>query len=255
MLVGKRNGGSVAFLVFFSALVVEPTNAAPPSGRYNLAWEESFHSEAFYHANWSFRLPGWRKEGYLNTVEMVVTDFDAGRLRIKTTFNTPPKGGMISTHGKRWFSHGYFAVKMTLPRHPGHHVAFWMKSDEYDLVGPSKTHGAEIDVIEYLPLQPRAAHFNIHTFGYGAQHKALGHKAENIVCAGCTHEFGLDWRPDGYTFYVDGVAHWTTTEATTSVPHFLILSSHVSSWGGYPKFGAEPDEVTIHYVRYYKRLE
>lgn len=242
-------------LYAFALLAASSAIAAPPDERYRLAWQETFRDAAAYRESWSFRYPGWRKEGYLNTEEMVTADFDAGQLVIRTTFDSPPKGGMVSTQGKRRFTHGYFEVKMTLPRHPGHHVSFWMKSDEYDRVGPPSTHGAEIDVIEYLPLKPDAAHFNIHTFGYGALHKVAGHSVRNVVCAGCTHEFGLDWRPDGYTFYVDGKALWSTSESQTSVPAYLILSSHVSAWGGYPRLGKEADEVRFHYVKYYEKKD
>jgi len=255
MALPVKHASTFLFLLICGPLLPGLAGAAPPSERYRLAWEESFRDPVSYYRNWSFRLPGWRKEGYLNTEEMVSVDFQSGHLAIRTTFGSPPKAGMVATQGKRRFSHGYFEVKMTLPKHTGHHVAFWMKSDEYDDVGPPATHGAEIDVIEYLPLRPRVAHFNIHTFGYGSEHKVVGHKAPDVVCPGCTHEVGIDWRPNGYTFYVDGRALWTTSEARTQVPHYLILSSHVSTWGGYPRWGHEPDEMRVHYVRYYEKSE
>ena len=227
--------------------------AAPPDERYRLAWEEDFRDPVAYESRWSFRQPGWRNEGYLNTAEAVRVDFARGELAIATTFGTPPTAGMVSTQGKRRFTHGYFEARMTLPRHPGHHVAFWMKSEGYDRAGPPATHGAEIDILEYLPLKPHVAHFNLHTHGYGAQHRAVGHAAPGVVCPGCTHDFGLDWRPDGYTFFVDDKPLWRTSAAATSVPAYLILSAHVSAWGGYPRLGTRPDEVRFHHVRYYRR--
>jgi beta-glucanase (GH16 family) len=238
------------WLLFFA---LASAHAAPPDASYRLAWEERFDDPDSYRENWSFRQPGWRNEGYLNTEEAVRVDFEAGHLAIATTFGSPPKAGMVSTQAKRRFGHGYFETRMTLPRHPGHHVAFWLKSDEYDRAGPPATHGAEIDVIEYLPLRPDVAHFNLHAFGYGAQHQSAGRSVPGVVCAGCTHEFGLDWRAEGYTFYVDGRPLWRTAQFATAVPAYLILSSHVSAWGGFPRFGRAPDEVRFHYVRYYER--
>ncbi len=250
-----KYGKKLFYIVAFALCILSLQCAAiaePPDAGYKLVWEELFNDPVLYHKNWTFRMPGWRREGYLNSTDMVVNDFQNGALIIKTQFGNPPKAGMVSTYGKRWFSPGYFEVKVTLPRHPGHHIAFWLKSDNYDQGGPSSTHGAEIDVVEYVPLMPKMAHFNIHTFGYGIFHRVNGHRVADIVCPGCTHIVGFDWRSDRYTFYIDGKVVWRTAESITSKPHYVILSSHVSGWGGYPRLGKDSDEVRFHYVRYYQ---
>lgn len=232
--------------------LVSDAHAQPPS-EYKLVWEEHFRDKALYESRWAFRAPGWRDEGnrYLNTPEMVSIDHSAGQLVISTAFGAPSKAGMVGTQGRK-FLHGYFEVKMTLPTKVGHHVAFWIKSDEYDRVGPPATHGAEVDVIEYLARYPTTAHFNIHTYGYAAEHQTIGAKAEGAVCRGCTHVFGLLWTANAYTFFVDGKPHWTTDKSVSGVPQYLILSSHASKWGGAPAKIPGRDAVVFHHVRVYQ---
>jgi beta-glucanase (GH16 family) len=227
--------------------------AAAPSERYKLDWEEDFLDPKRYATRWAFRAPGWRAEGYLNSPDTVSADFAKGYVAIRTEFGSPHKAGMISTQGKVSFAYGYFEVKMTLPHKAGNHVAFWLKSDDYDKVGPPETHGAEVDVIEYLPRTPTTAYFNVHGYGYVDRHRTVGDQAKNIVCAGCTHIFGLEWTPESYRFYVDGKPMWTTNQLVSRVPMYVILSSHTSRWAGRPEQPVDSDEVRFHYVRYYKR--
>jgi beta-glucanase (GH16 family) len=228
--------------------------AAPPSDGYTLQWQEDFRNATQFDKRWRFRAPGWRKEGYLNSPDTVLVDFDNGQLIIRTEFGQPNKAGMISTQGLVLFEHGYFEAQVTLPRKPGNHIGFWLKSERYDEGGAPSSHGVEIDVFEYLPRTPTTAYFNLHAFGYGDRHRTVGSKASDVLCSGCTHVVGLEWTPDAYVFYVDGRQLWRTTEFVTAVPHYLILSSHTSRWAGEPKRTPDSDEVRFHYVRYYRQL-
>jgi beta-glucanase (GH16 family) len=183
----------------------------------------------------------------------VSTDFSKGSVTIRTEFGDPHRAGMISTQNRVSFGYGYFEAKMTLPRKPGNQAAFWLKSDDYDKVGPPDTHGAEVDVIEYLPRTPRTAYFNVHAYGYGDAHRTIGSKAEDVVCAGCTHLFGLEWTSEGYRFYVDDKLLWSTNRFVSKVDMYVIISTHLSKWAGNPERLSDSDYTHFHYIRYYKR--
>ena len=46
------------------------------------------------------------------------------------------------------------------------------------------------------------------------------------------HTLGVEWRPNGYTFYCDGQKTWETAEALSGAEEFIILSAEVGSWAG-----------------------
>lgn len=63
------------------------------------------------------------------------------------------------------------------------------------------------------------------------------------------HVFGVDWRPDGLTFYYDGVpVHAYTFAVPTTLPHFLVLNLGLS--GTQVK---TPDTLKVDYVRVWQR--
>lgn len=224
---------------------------APPSADYRLAWEEEFSIPKHYATNWAYRALGWRQADALsNTRDSVRLDIQEGTLHLHSTIGTPNKAGMVSTEGKRTFFRGYFEARISLPRKFGHKVAFWLRSSRYGKSGPPETHGAEIDVLEYLAGVPTAAYFHVHTFGYGEHQKTIGYRANGVVCAGCTHTFGLEWTSEEYTFFVDGKPYWRTTEGLSGVPLFLILSSHVVR-DRHPLVEGDMDTARIHYIRHY----
>lgn len=237
-------------MIALAAMPALQACVAPPNPAYTVDWEEDFSDPTEYAKYWSFRGAGLR-DGYLNTPDMVQVEFDKGELTIWTKFAPPPSAGMVSTQGRKNFFLGYFEAEITLPKQPGSRAAFWLKSDNYDAVGDPKTHGAEIDIMEYYPSSPTDIFFNIHTFGYGSSETVVGTKVSNVVAPGETHIFGLEWTPNAYTFYIDGVARWTTNTSISGVPEYIILSSEIPDWGTQMGRQADDDEVRFRFVRHY----
>ena len=44
------------------------------------------------------------------------------------------------------------------------------------------------------------------------------------------HYFGMDWQPDGYTFYCDGVEVSRCNKHVSQVPQFILLTTEVQGY-------------------------
>jgi beta-glucanase (GH16 family) len=67
------------------------------------------------------------------------------------------------------------------------------------------------------------------------------------------HTFGLDWQPDHFTWYVDGVEQFSTTKDVPQVPMFLLVNLAVGGdWPGPPDQDTPfPSVFSVNYVRVY----
>ena len=44
------------------------------------------------------------------------------------------------------------------------------------------------------------------------------------------HYFGMDWQPDGYTFYCDGEVVSKCNNKVSSVPQFILLTTEIRGY-------------------------
>jgi hypothetical protein len=222
------------FGIFIAVVFAESTAGAHHRAGRELVYDIDFRKTGRLESPWTFRAPGTER-GYLNHPSAVTVTRDIG-LEIKTDFSVNPTlSGMVSTQRALYVQGGLIETSVHLPRLKGHHCALWLKSDQYDAVGSSKDVGVELDVFEFHNNAPKNFFGTVHAYGYGAAHvlrqRTFALPPHNEATP---IRFAVDWRPDGYTFYVNDIPMGNIREMETWVPMYLILSCHPSRWGGTP---------------------
>jgi hypothetical protein len=106
---------------------------------------------------------------------------------------------------------GRFEALVLFPRPQGHWFAFWLENPDVGRVDGSGRDGTEIDVVERAWLVDQVQH-TLHWDGYDEAHRSAEQKVtgHGLNDRGW-HVFRLDWYPDEYVFYVDGVETWRTS--------------------------------------------
>jgi beta-glucanase (GH16 family) len=155
---------------------------------------------------------------------------------------------------------GRFEARLKFPTQEGHTPAFWLFSLGVDNVDGSGRDGMEIDIIEKAFLIDRVD-INLHWDGYGEDRQIAGKVVTGAgLDDGDWHVIRLDWYPDEYVFYIDGVETWRTSAGGVSqVPEFILLSDEMGNigWGvpgipNPPEDAILPDYFYIDYVRVYE---
>ncbi|MCL2512847.1 MAG: glycoside hydrolase family 16 protein [Oscillospiraceae bacterium] len=162
---------------------------------------------------------------------------------------------------------GYFEARVKIPRDEGLWSAFWLQCNSMGQVGNGGRDGSEIDIYESsFYNDPGKVGNAIHWDGYGFWYRSKGNVADTgrDLYDGY-HTYGLLWTPTEYTFYVDGVPHWSAALGGVSrVPEFLRLTveTHRAEWGPYgQKLGEfintreNPSVFHIDYVRVWQNTE
>lgn len=233
--------------------------AAPPSADYRLVWADEFDGKTLDPAKWVHRAPGKRVQG-INVRDSVSLN-GAGHLLI-TVKQVDGKyhTGMIGTDGKFAAKYGYFECRAQMHKGPGFWSAFWLQSKKVSdpdkgkgAPDDTRNNGTEIDILEYLPGRGDGFQHALHWNGYGKLHKQKSKGGSVPGLRDGWHTFALDWRPDGYTFYVDGKKTWETAEAISGTEQFVILSVEVGPWAGDIKQAQLRESVSFDYVRVYQK--
>lgn len=233
----------------------------PPAADYKLAWSDEFDGVTWTN-NWRMHGQGKRKDGW-NSPDCVRIDGE-GNLVIDIVQRTNGvHAGLVSTERIRDWKYGYFECRGTIADGDGYWSAFWLMSDRVGdpqwkgaKVDDTANNGTEIDIYECMKSQGDVVHHNLHWNGYGEAHKS---SPFDSFVPGLRkdrwHVFGLDWRPDGYTFYVDGRRAWETTDAISHTPEYIILSVEIGKWAGDIAKADLPRQVLFDWVRVWQRPE
>ena len=152
----------------------------------------------------------YRLSGHIGTVEERVGD--AAQLPTKT------------------IKYGYFAARMKMQSARGQHAAFWLQTVLEP--GPARTHGAEIDVVEYFGDDHPQGGVASYTYPEGEK---VGGMIPDVTQYGDDwsdefHVFSLEWTPDRYVFRIDGQETLRVKKEIVRVDEFLILSLLTSDW-------------------------
>lgn len=231
----------------------------PPSEDFKLVWSDEFDGTSWTN-NWTCREVGKRKDGF-NTPKNARLD-GQGHLVIDITQETNGvHAAMISTDQRRAWKYGYFECRATLALEEGFWSAFWLMSNKVSLPGrglgivdDTINNGTEIDVMEYLKKQGDVVHMNLHWNGYTETHKS---SPFDVYVPDLRkeewHVFAVDWRADGYTFYVDGRRAWETKDAPSQTEEYVILSVEIGKWAGDIANAKLPQQVKFDWVRVWQR--
>jgi len=235
------------------------TQPAPPSlpGTWNLIFDDEFNS--LNTSTWATR-DWWNSNaGTQATFEPAQVSVSNGALSV-TAINQPSTdsagvtnpytSGMINTGGIQGiqaasfsFTYGYVECRSQIAPGQGMWSALWMLPtnhlDQY-----------ELDVFENLGRLP--------TTDQGFYHVGTANAGAFDVPAGADltagyHTYGVDWEPNSITWYLDGKAVYSYTNAgnIVNVPMYLILNLDVGGpWAG-PLTSASPAQSTwnVDYLR------
>jgi beta-glucanase (GH16 family) len=134
-------------------------------------------------------------------------------------------------------TYGYFEVRAELPHGQGLWPAFWLLGEQ----------NKEIDVLEGLGSDTKVAYNALHS----PWNPALGNASFNPYADGF-HEYGVMWKPDSLTYYVDGTPVWQTANpGDLNSPMKMIVNLAVGgNWPGSPDGSTPwPAEMKIDYVK------
>ncbi len=263
---------ALAALIGISGCADASAPVATHAGRFEPSWSDEFDGPGVDAARWyvmdehedAWPETPWRRNWKARNVRV-----EDGALVIRTVrdgagFST---GALVTgTWGKpsRFRqTFGRFEARLRFPSQQGHWCAFWLMNQDEPHTDGSGRDGTEIDVVERAWLVDRVQH-TLHWDGYGpgageAYRQVSGHGLDD----GRWHVFRVDWYPDEYVFYVDGVETWRTDAGGVSqTPDDLMLTDEIGNFGTGPgqwgvgpiEQASLPDEFRVDYVRVWRYL-
>ena len=69
------------------------------------------------------------------------------------------------------------------------------------------------------------------------------------------HTFALEWTPEKYVFYIDGLKFHEQKQGLSHVDEYMILSMEIPSKLEGIKNACAPDTFKVDYVKVYKKKE
>ena len=231
-------------------------SAPPPERNWNMVWNDEFNSLDL--SKWVVQpdMPRGNAWWYANNVYA-----ENGNLVIRG-MEQDGKYTSGAVWGKRgWEDYtfikkfGYFEARIKLQNEPGLWSTFWMMPKDIHNVDDSGRDGCEIDILEKPDKTGNIVQHNLHFDGYnGTNHQYVG---SSVVVPGIDdgefHTYGLWWTTDKYSFYVDGVKTWETSDPKliSQVEEYLYLSVEPGPWAGDITTADLPCYTYYDYVRVY----
>jgi beta-glucanase (GH16 family) len=240
----------------------------PPAG-YQLVWSDEFDGSALDSSRWTAE-SGPRRDFVMTPDAATVKN---GLLTITTyTQGGTHRSGFLSTRGHFETTYGYFEARIRFSDSPGEWCAFWLFSPTNgDPLGDPATAGTEIDMVEHrvtdqggwTALRDMVA-LNLNWDGYGSNMKNRQRVTAlpgNAPVQGAWHVYGVLWTASSYTFYVDGYALWTSTDAISRRTELIQLTCEVAdhSWagdvptGGYGSRATSTTGMQVDWVRVWQQ--
>ncbi|MBL9139103.1 MAG: glycoside hydrolase family 16 protein [Verrucomicrobiales bacterium] len=262
----RRVAGTALALILIGASIVGPGVLAqrPPQGPmstnrytpeslgYELAWSDEFEGPVLDAAKWEVRGVGPRALGYVSAEAVTVTN---GLLRLAALKREDRiLLGAVGTQGRFMVRYGYFECRAQVQRSPGVWAAFWIQSPDISKGEDPALFGAEIDILEcFRKLGPDIVSHNVH-WAYGPNQKSTRGMQSHLPGVGeGFHLFALEWTPEKYVFFVDGLKFYEVTQGISRIEEYLILSMEIPSKPEEIRNTVFPDEFLVDYVRVYRK--
>lgn len=248
---------------------------ATPSTTWTLAWSDEFNGTALDPRIWSHDTGagGWgngESQFYQPQNAVVKDGFLTITAKREAVGGAPYTSARIQTSRKKTFSYGRIEMRAKLPGTQGMWPAFWLLGEtcsSFGLYGGNVSWPAcgEIDAMEMIGgLADGSGDFTTH----GALHylnaanvnpmPGVAYRSPTRLSADF-HTYTVDWTPQGFTWYIDGVVFGSKAMASDMTsfnkPFFLLLNLAVGgNWGGWPNATTVfPQSYVIDYVRHYTR--
>jgi beta-glucanase (GH16 family) len=263
---GGRNSRSartrLARLCVSLALTLVAASAWAPgqASAWTLAFRDEFNDTALDSTKWDTKYP--------RSGDMVYSNWTNGEAQWYKRANISEGGGSLRLTAKREkttspysgrtfnytsglvhskpafnFRYGKMAARMKLPKGSGFWPAFW--------TWPSNEQWPpETDAMEFYGDNARLIYQTYH-----GHNGANGSSVRHTDWTAGWHTFTVDWQPGRLTWYVDGLATKTVTEAP-SLNMYLIANLAIANGARAPAPNAStrfPSSLKIDYIRVWKR--
>ena len=160
-------------------------------------------------------------------------------------------GACLHTKGSFSQLYGYWETRLQVATGPGIHSAFWGKP-------ANERWPPELDVEEIGGHRPDTVVMTAH-WNDGTGHRMRNQRYRGPDFSGGFHVFGLEWSPDGATWYVDGVERARITEGADHLaaqgPFYALLNLQVGLGGAVQPSATTPFPAyqLVDYVRIWER--
>jgi len=137
------------------------------------------------------------------------------------------------------FQYGYVEARVQIPKGQGLWPALWM-------LPTSRQSLPEVDIFETVGEQPHVAQLHTHWLEDGKRQND-GTKWHGPDLTQGWHTFGLEWKPNSLTWYVDGTARLRVTDPK-QIPHepmYLIANLAVGGTFTKPPNASTPFPATF----------
>jgi len=224
----------------------------PAKEGYELFWQDEFKGNELDTSKWAVRAIGARGVGFITPDAVEVKD---DKLHLRAFIeNDSMKVSAVGTQGLFETTYGYFECRAQLPKTTGNWAAFWIQSPGISSGEDPAKFGTEIDIFEYFKSQGGdfVSH-NLH-WAYGPNQKSTGAFLSKVEGVGeGFHTFAVEWTPEKYAFFVDGLKYYEIKEAISHIDEYIILSFEPAHNKEDLKNATFPDTYIIDYVKVYKK--
>ena len=224
----------------------------PEKEGYKLYWEDDFNGEILDTAKWKVRGTGPRRIGY-NSPSMVKVN-DGKLLLMYDIKKDSILASAVGTHETFNTTYGYFECRARLQNCIGPWAAFWMQSPLISKGEDPAKYGTEIDIFEYFKELGDDHLTHCLHWAYGPNQQSSGQKRSELEgLAEGFHTFALEWTPEKYAFYIDGLKFHELKEGLSHIDEYLILSMEIPPTLEGIKNACAPDTFIVDYVKVYKK--
>lgn len=252
-----------------------PTVPTPPADDWTLDWSDEFNGNSLNSAFWTADVGsgGWGngESQYYKAQNAVVA---GGYLTItaqrEQAGDAPYTSARIQTSLKKSFQYGRFEMRAKLPATQGMWPAFWLLGttcNSWGLYGGNADWPGcgEIDIMEMIGgstgnASDYTTYGTLHYLNAANYNPALSIGYRNAAkLSDAFHTYRMDWTPQSFTWYIDGVAFGTRLITPDMEefhkPYFILLNLAVGgAWGGWANSSTVfPQTYVIDYVRHYTR--
>ena len=215
---------------------------APINGR-KLVFESNFaRSQTLDPQQWFFNNgPVYNHEQEKYTSDN--TSLNADGLTIEAR-KTGDKVTSARLESKQSWKYVYVECTAKVPTGRGTWPAIWMLNHRLKHNGQPDFVGwpdcGEIDIMENVGFDPTNFHFTLHSGKYSSVHNNPRTEITPSTDPEAFHKFGMDWRPDRITFYMDDKAVYKVEKTEDDFgawpfrdPFYIILNLAIGGdWGG-----------------------